>query len=147
MINKILIVCLSALLLSACLETENRLSKPVTSGYVKTTYAGFTVEQLKHVKYKLVYQLRKEIGPSPSYIVEFENPERGSASFVVKAPIKSGETGLSIQSPELPGISLKKSYNVTLTLLSAGKTVAIHTDQVRFDMPEPMLKKIKINLY
>lgn len=144
---KIVMACFSALLLTACLETENRLSKPATSEYVKTTYAGFTVEQLKTVKYKLVYQIRKEIGPSPSYIVEFENPKNGSASFVVKAPIQSGETSLALQSPELPGISLKQSYSVTLKLLSEGKMVAIHKDQVRFDMPDPMLKKIKINLY
>lgn len=144
---KILITSILFMLLTACLDTENRLSKPVTSEYVKTTYAGFTVEQLKYVKYKLVYQIRKDIGPSPSYIVEFENPKSGSASLIVKAPIQSGENSLIIQSPDLPGISLKQSYRVTLSLLSEGKKVAIHQDQVRFDMPDPMLKKIKINLY
>ena len=135
------------LLLTACLETENQRSKPVTSEYVKTNYAGFTVEQLKHVKYKLVYQIRKDIGVAPSYIVEFENPEKGSASFVIDGPIQSGVKSLNLQSPVLPGISLKHSYKVTLKLLSQGKTVTTHQDQVRFDIPDPMLKKNKINLY
>jgi len=144
---KILIVSFSSFLLIACLDVGNRSQDTVSSEYVETTYSGFTVEKLKYVKYRIIYQIRKEIGPSSSYIVEFENPKNDGASFIVKAPIKSGESSLKIESPELPGISLKKSYNVTLSLLSEGRTVATHKDRVRFDMPEPMLKRLKINFY
>ncbi len=143
----ILIAGLCALLLTACLDKDSRLPEPLASEYVKTTYSGFEIKDLKYVSYRVVYQFQKEIGPSPSYLVEFENPETNGAPFVVTAPIQSGETRLLVQSPVLPGISLKKSYKVTLRLISAGKMVDIHNDQVRFDMPDPMLKRLKINLY
>jgi len=144
---RIIMASISTLALTACLDMDNRSQEPITSKFVETTYSGFTVEKLKFVKYRIIYQLHKEIGPASSYVVEFENPQNNGASFMVKAPIKSGENSLKIESPELPGISLKKSYNVTLHLLSEGKTIAIHRDQVRFDMPEPMLKRLKINFY
>lgn len=120
------------------------LPAPAVSDYVKTQGAGFTVQNDVHIRYGMTYLLRKEVGDTPSYMVEFENPADGTLSLANGGMLEQFQTEIVVASPLLACIENRRNYRVRLKLFSGNRLVTRHDDLVQFSLPPAMMKKIKL---
>lgn len=120
------------------------LPTPAISEYVQTEGAGFSVQNDVHIRYGMTYLLRKEVGDTPSYMVEFENPADGTLSLANGGMLDQFQTKIVVTSPLLGCIENRRNYSVRLKLFSGNRLVTEHDDLVQFSLPPAMMKRIKL---
>ncbi len=120
------------------------LPAPTVSEYAETEAAGFGVKGGTNITYGMTYLLRKEVGDSPSYMVEFENPVAGEKPLASGGKLEPSQTEIFVASPVLPCIENHRNYKVSLKLFSGGNLVAQHDDLVQFSIPANLVRQTKL---
>jgi len=123
---------------SALFSADAELPEPVTSEYLRTTVASFSVARKTHeVAYIIVYEVIKPIEERLQIRVEFENPVDPKEPLQIKTYLEPGQSTLAVESPVLPGIQNRHTYTVSLCAYSekSNTLVFTHEQRIVFIMP------------
>jgi hypothetical protein len=89
--------------------------------------------------YTMQYRLAMPYDSAVRAVAEFENPQRGGTPLTAEATLAPGEGRLVLESEPVFTIRNRTDYQVTLRLYAGSRPPVVHTDRVRFAVPEGMV--------